>query len=142
MVSGGTTCSSSPSTGHSSSHNSQMSEERSGLLLLLFIFSFLTWVWFRLSLCHAFIIIFRIHEFDNIFEWCSHTKSNHKKKVSQNTCVIERSGTKCLITVRLGHTMKDIIKRQQSQKVNNIKRQLFQNITSQNKNRHKTSGNH
>jgi hypothetical protein len=37
--------------------------------------------------------------------------------------------------------MKTVIKRQMSQKVNVMKGQMFQNITSQNKNRHKTNRN-
>jgi hypothetical protein len=48
---------------------------------------------------------------------------------------------KHIITKRSCHTTKAVIKCQMSQKVNITKRQMFQNITSQNENRHKTSKN-
>jgi hypothetical protein len=67
--------------------------------------------------------------------------SNHKTKVSQNVCVIERLCTKRLITKRLCHTTNAVIELQTSQKVNITKRQMFQNIMSQNENRHKTTRN-
>ncbi len=58
---------------------------------------------------------------------CSYTASNYKTKVSQNVCVIKRLCTKCSC-----HTMKAVIKRQTSQKVDVIKRQMCQNITKLN----------
>jgi hypothetical protein len=48
---------------------------------------------------------------------------------------------KRIITKRSCHRMIAVIKRQTSQKVNITKRQMFQNITSQNKNRHKITKN-
>ncbi len=48
---------------------------------------------------------------------------------------------KRIITKRSCHRAKAVIKRQTSQKVNITKRQMFQNITSQNENRHKTTKN-
>ncbi len=57
--------------------------------------------------------------------------------MSQNVCVIKHLGTKRLITLHLCHTTKAVIKRQTSQKVNIIKQEIFQNITSQNENRPK-----
>ncbi len=71
----------------------------------------------------------------SVFNWCSYTTSNHTTKLSQNVYVIKRFCVKRLITKRLCHTTKAIIKRQASQ-VNITKRQMFQNITSQNENRH------
>ncbi len=48
---------------------------------------------------------------------------------------------KHIITKPSCHTTKAVIKRQTSQKVNITKRQMFKNITSQNKHRHKTTKN-
>ncbi len=48
---------------------------------------------------------------------------------------------KRIITKRSCHTTKAVIKHQTSQKVNITKRQMFQNITSQNENRLKTTKN-
>ncbi len=41
---------------------------------------------------------------------CSYTTSNHKTKVSQNVSVIKCLCIKCLITKRLCHTTKTVIK--------------------------------
>ncbi len=60
----------------------------------------------------------------------------HKTSVLLNVYVPKR-----IITKRSCHTTKAVIKHQTSQKVNITKCQMFQNITSQNENRHKTTWN-
>jgi hypothetical protein len=63
---------------------------------------------------------------------CQITQRNcHKTSMLINVYV-----PKCIITKRSSHTTKDVIKHQTSQKVNITKRQMFQNIMSQNENRH------
>jgi hypothetical protein len=60
----------------------------------------------------------------------------HKTSMLLNVYVPKR-----IITKRACHTKKAVIKRKTLQKVNITKRQMFQNITSQNENRHKTTKN-
>ncbi len=68
---------------------------------------------------------------------CQITQRNcHKTSMLLNVYV-----PKCIITKRSCNATKAVIKRQTLQKVNITKRQMFQNITSQNKNCHKTTKN-
>ncbi len=61
-------------------------------------------------------------------------RNRHKTSMLLNVYVPKR-----IITKRSCHTTKAVIRRETSQKVNITKRQMFQNITSQNENRHKTT---
>ncbi len=69
--------------------------------------------------------------------YCAITQRNcHKMSMLLNVYV-----PKHIITKHPCHTTKAVIKHQTSRKVNITKRQMFQNITSQNENRHKTTKN-
>jgi hypothetical protein len=73
-----------------------------------------------------------------------HIGAATQRQITQRNChktfmLLNIYVPKRITTKRSCHTMKVVIKCQTSQKVNITKRQMFQNITSQNKNRHKTT---
>jgi hypothetical protein len=96
--------------------------------------------WDNLGIIYTkiFLVLFSLH---NLYYGAGTQRQITQRNCYKTSMLLNVYVPKRIITKRSCHTTKAVIKRQTSQKVNITKHKMFQNITSQNENCHKTTKN-